>query len=161
MTALATRCLSFDELDVREWHDIVRLRVDVFVVEQDCAYPEIDGEDLNAQHVLGYAGGQIHVYARIILPTEEDPCYHIGRVIVHARYRKRGLGTDLMNACMRWIQARSPEATVRVQAQAYLQDWYGELGFQAISETYDWDGIPHLDMEFQGERLKEKGERLK
>lgn len=147
MNALATRILAFDELNIREWHDIVQLRVDVFVVEQECAYPEIDGKDLDAHHVLGYVEGQIHVYARIILPGKEDPCYHIGRVIVRSGHRKKGLGNDLMQACMSWIQRQNPEARVCVQAQANLEAWYGELGFQSISGIYDWDGIPHLDME--------------
>ncbi|SRR6056297_93388 len=150
MTALATRCLPFTALTLHEWHDIVRLRVDVFVVEQDCAYSEIDGRDLGAQHMLAYAGGQLHGYARILFHDSEDKVYHVGRVVLRASHRRHGWGTNLMEACLRWIEKQEPKAIVRVQAQAHLQAWYEELGFQLISDKpYDWDGIPHVDMENQ------------
>lgn len=148
MPLLATRCLPFDELTLREWHDITRLRVDVFVVEQECPYPEIDGRDLTAQHLLGYVGGRFHSYARIFEPEAADAAFHIGRVIVRSSYRGKGLGDDLMRACLDWIRSRQFNARVHVQAQAHLQEWYESLGFTVLSDApYDWDGIPHVDME--------------
>lgn len=148
--AIATRCLPFGSLSIHEWHDIVRLRVDVFVVEQECPYREIDGRDIHAQHMLVYGGGELNGYARILFPENSDKAFHIGRVVLRASHRGRGWGTDLMVACLRWIQKREAQATVRVQAQAHLQPWYEDLGFYLISdEPYDWDGIPHVDMEIQ------------
>ena len=151
MSSIATRCLPFSALTVQEWHDIVRLRVDVFVVEQNCVYPEIDGRDPDAQHMLGYARGRLIAYARIILPKHAAGVFHIGRVVLRKSHRNGGRGTDIMRACLRWIWNLDVYATVCVQAQAHLQAWYEDLGFHCISEEpYDWDGILHVDMEVRG-----------
>ena len=147
MSKLAYRCISFSELNLWEWHDIVQLRTDVFVVEQKCPYPEIDGRDLVSQHLLGYYGGGFHAYARIVPPSANDDHFHIGRVVVRKGYRGSGLGKELMRACVKWIQSQETDAGIHVQAQAHLKDWYNSMGFCVIGPPYDWDGIPHVDME--------------
>jgi ElaA protein len=149
MSKLAYRCVSFSELNLWEWHDIVRLRTDVFVVEQECPYPEIDGQDEKSQHLLGYFAGGLNAYARIVPPSENGDNFHVGRVVVRKGFRGIGLGREVMGYCLQWIQAQGTAAGIHVQAQTHLMDWYNSMGFRKLAGPYDWDGISHVDMEFK------------
>ncbi len=136
----------FAQLTGREVHDIMRLRVDVFVVEQRCVYPEIDGCDPDATHVLGIApNGALAAYARI-LPPHDGGLPHIGRVIVHPEFRGQHLGRHLMHHALRALEQRHGSRRSALAAQAYLVDFYGTFGYVPVSEAYMWDGIPHVDM---------------
>ena len=136
----------FAELTGREVHDIMRLRVDVFVVEQRCVYPEVDGRDPDAVHVLGVANnGALAAYARILPPRGNEPP-HIGRVIVDPAFRGRHLGRHLMHKALNALQELHGSRRSALAAQAYLLDFYGSFGYSPVSETYLWDGIPHVDM---------------
>ena len=138
--------VRFNALTGREVHDIMRLRVDVFVVEQRCVYPEIDGRDPTATHVLGLTGGgQLAAYARV-LPPEGEEAPHIGRVIVHPDFRGRHLARHLMHHAMKAVEVLHGSRRCALAAQAYLVGFYASFGFRAISEPYLWDGIPHVDM---------------
>ncbi len=149
MKQLALRFLPFDDLTTRELHDILQLRTRVFVVEQECAYLEVDGQDPKSLHILGYFAGQFNAYLRIVYPSIDSETYHIGRVVVDPDFRKKGMGTQLMKAAMEWIQKHAASPKIRVQAQEHLQPWYESLNFHPISDTYPWDGIPHIDMEWR------------
>ncbi|HRH39759.1 MAG TPA: GNAT family N-acetyltransferase [Flavobacteriales bacterium] len=136
----------FAALTGREVHDIMRLRVDVFVVEQRCVYPEIDGQDPEAVHVLGIAGnGTLAAYARILPPHGKEPP-HIGRVIVHPAFRGNHLGRHLMHQALNALHELYGSRRSALAAQAYLVDFYGYFGYIPVSEAYPWDGMPHVDM---------------
>lgn len=131
---------SFDMLTVKELHAIYYLRTKVFVVEQACPYQEVDELDLKAIHLFD---NELKAYARII--PEED-IVHIGRVVVAPDFRKRGLSRQLMTEAISFCRKTYPGTDIHVQAQAYLQSFYGSLGFEPVSDVYLEDNIPHLDM---------------
>jgi len=133
---------KLDELSTREWYEITKLRVDTFVVEQHCAYPEIDDRDLTSLHVTNF-DNDLKAYARII----EDDDIYIGRVIVNRHFRGRGLSRELMSVCLDYIDEQYPGKTVKLQGQAHLTDFYRSYGFKETSVTYFEDMIPHVDME--------------
>jgi ElaA protein len=140
----------FEELTLRELHDLLRLRVDVFVVEQTCAYAEIDGQDPFAVHVLGVDGsGACRAYARV-LPKQSDGLPHIGRVVVHPEYRGRKLAKALMIEALRQLERAYGNRRNAIAAQTYLVPFYASLGYVPTSEEYVWDGIPHMDMVLDG-----------
>jgi ElaA protein len=138
--------LEFRELALQQLHDLLRLRVDVFVVEQKCPYPEIDGQDAEALHVLGYKGEELVAYARI-LPPHEDGLPHIGRVVIASSARGTGLGRAVMEHAIKAVEAYHGSRSNAVAAQAHLQRFYESLGYVRTSkEEYMWDDIPHVDM---------------
>ncbi|GGB01230.1 GNAT family N-acetyltransferase [Macrococcus hajekii] len=132
----------FEELTTKQWFDIVKLRIDTFIVEQRCAYPEVDDEDLSAIHIFK-GTDEIEAYARII--ERED--LFIGRVIVNPKYRGKGLARELMKTCMEYINEHYPARAVKLQGQAHLADFYRSFGFEVRSVIYFEDMIPHVDME--------------
>ena len=139
-------CQILGQMDGREVYDMLRLRVDVFVVEQCCAYPELDGLDDEAIHIIGRDSHGIAAYARLLPPGVKYEVPAIGRVIVRSDRRGTGLGHELMKkALVRSVSEWEPEQ-IRLQAQFHLKDFYEGHGFTAISEPYDEDGIPHVDM---------------
>lgn len=138
--------VPFSELTVDALHELLRLRVDVFVVEQRCVYPEIDGQDPLAHHVLGRdAEGTLVAYARI-LPPSTDGHPHIGRVVVHPQHRGHQLARSLMKVAMENAQRIHGDPISAVAAQTYLAPFYASLGYTPTSEPYMWDGIEHVDM---------------
>ncbi|MBB4826895.1 ElaA protein [Sporosarcina luteola] len=143
---------KLSQMDGSEVYDMLRLRVDVFVVEQCCAYSELDGLDGEAIHVIGKDADGIAAYARLLPPgvKYEDPS--IGRVIVRAGRRGTGLGHALMDkAIERLVEEWAPER-IRLQAQYHLEKFYRGHGFTAISDPYNEDGIPHIDMIWADDR---------
>ncbi|HEY1551864.1 MAG TPA: GNAT family N-acetyltransferase [Kofleriaceae bacterium] len=132
---------SFASLTTRELYAIIALRERVFVIEQRCIYLDADGLDPIATHVWASANDAIVAYLRILPPGARFPEASIGRVIVLASERGTGLGRELMRRGI--AIANGP---IRIGAQAHLQRFYGELGFATISDVYDEDGIPHVDM---------------
>ncbi len=136
----------FDALTGREVHDIMRLRVDVFVVEQTCVYPEVDGQDIESIHVMGRAeNGALAAYARILPPHNDGPP-HIGRVVVDPAFRARQLGMQLMEQALKAVEHRYGTRRSALAAQAYLLAFYRSLGYVPIGDEYLMDGIPHVDM---------------
>lgn len=137
---------AFGALTPLELHALFRLRVDVFVVEQKCAYPEIDGQDPLALHLLGFdTHGSLIAYARI-LPPEKNELPHIGRVVVAAANRGNNVGRLLMQEALNAVSSVYGNRGNAVAAQAYLVPFYGSLGYVTTSDEYVWDGIPHVDM---------------
>ncbi|MCP8969532.1 GNAT family N-acetyltransferase [Ectobacillus ponti] len=137
---------SFAELTAMEVYDMLRERTQVFVVEQNCAYLEVDGYDLPACHLLGKENGQVVAYARILPAGTRYTRASIGRVLVKQEYRGEGLARELMLQAMAFIRDVLQEETVKIQAQEYLRGFYESLGFGAITDPYLDDGIPHIDM---------------
>lgn len=139
---------AFSELTTVELYDIFRLRVDVFVVEQECPYPEIDGFDMTATHLYCKENGQYLAYARLIPAGEKYEEASIGRVLVPESVRGNGAGRELVAKSIEYITEEWGEERIKIQAQSYLKDFYGSFGFKPISGEYDEDGIPHFDMLF-------------
>ncbi|WP_372712937.1 GNAT family N-acetyltransferase [Ilyobacter sp.] len=139
---------KFDELSSRELYDILQQRVDVFVVEQNCAYAEIDGKDIDAYHLFATDDGKVAAYTRILLPGVSFDEVSIGRVLVNMGYRGEGLGQELMKKTMGFVTEELKEKSIRISAQEYLLEFYLSLGFEEASDVYIEDGIPHMDMVF-------------
>ncbi len=140
--------LAGSELDAATLHDVLALRSAVFVVEQACAYQDIDGHDLTpgTRHVLGRDGGGIAAYARVLAPDDEHRTPRVGRVIVAPHARGRQLARPLMRRALASCEAHWPGEAVELGGQAHLVGFYASLGFEAVSEPYDEDGIPHVWM---------------
>ncbi len=137
----------FQELSTDELYDILDLRVRVFVVEQNCPYPELDGKDRQSTHVFGREeGGDMVAYSRIVDPglSYQEPS--IGRVLTHQSYRGKGLGDELMEQSMHHIREKFGQVSVKISAQEYLRKYYQNHGFESLSDIYLEDEIPHLEM---------------
>ncbi len=143
--------LNFNQLTANTLYDILKLRVDVFVVEQACAYPELDDKDRHpqTQHLMGLSpAGDLLAYARILPPGLSYPEASIGRVLVAPAVRGQGFATPLMRIAIDLALRTWPDAGIQIGAQDYLKTFYQSLGFVACSEVYLEDGIPHLDMRY-------------
>jgi len=137
---------TFDELSNMELYQIMRLRSEVFVVEQDCVYQDLDNKDQKALHVVGSKENKVVAYTRIFKPGDYFNNTSIGRVVVAADQRKYGYGKQIMEASLEVITERFPNTIVEISAQTYLLKFYTELGFERIGDEYLEDGIPHVKM---------------
>lgn len=140
---------TFDELTLKEFHDIIQLRLDIFVVEQDCPYLDLDGKDFKAYHFYGQledGSEKIVAYTRIFAPGDYFKEASIGRVVVQADYRKDGIGYKLMENSAQQIKKLFNVNVIKIGAQLYLKKFYESLGFNQIGEGYLEDGIPHIYM---------------
>jgi len=143
---LSTQTKTFTELTTTQLYDLLQLRSEVFVVEQDCVYQDVDGKDQKALHVLGYMGSKLVAYARIFKPGLYFDQASIGRVVVKAHERKFKHGYTIMEASIEAIKNHYNETTIKISAQTYLKKFYNNLGFKAVGEEYLEDGIPHIAM---------------
>lgn len=137
---------SFSQLSCFELYQILQLRVNVFVVEQNCPYPDIDGQDITALHLFAMQDKIVTAYARILPSDNHLP--KIGRVVVHQDYRNHNLGKQLMTTAIFECRQRFG-GDIHISAQSYLKKFYKNLGFVAISDEYLEDGIPHIDMQLK------------
>ncbi|HFR3264044.1 TPA: GNAT family N-acetyltransferase [Streptococcus suis] len=137
---------AFDQLSLQELYTILTLRTDVFVVEQACPYPEIDGKDPSCLHLLGTDNGELVAYLRILPAGLSYDKVSIGRVVIKPSHRGKGLGRSMMEQAIAYITTEWKESQIKIGAQAYLEKFYQSLGFEPISEVYLEDDIPHLDM---------------
>ncbi len=138
---------TWDTLTVQELYDVLQLRQAVFVVEQDCAYQDLDGLDPACHHLLGRDDQGVAATVRVVPPglSHSLPC--IGRVVTASRVRGTGLGRPLMQEAIRHVRQVWPGG-IHIGAQAHLHDYYASLGFEVSGPVYDEDGIPHLPMDF-------------
>ncbi|MFG6667040.1 GNAT family N-acetyltransferase [Halomonas sp. HNIBRBA4712] len=136
----------FDQLDLHTFHEIVRAREAVFVVEQACAYQEVDGLDPLAWHLRATVEGKLAAYVRVIGPGDKFAEPSVGRVMTVSTYRGRAFGRTLMVEAIRFTEERYPGHGIRIGAQAHLEGFYASLGFETVSEPFDEDGIPHIEM---------------
>ncbi len=139
---------KFSELDTEDLYQILRIRSEVFVVEQDCVYQDIDNKDQNAIHLYYKENDQIVAYTRIFKAGDyyENPC--IGRVVVSKKNRGNDLGKKIMIDSMEYIKQNIKGEKIELSAQKYLDKFYKDLGFYKIGEDYLEDGIPHQRMIF-------------
>ncbi|RLD86308.1 MAG: GNAT family N-acetyltransferase [Bacteroidetes bacterium] len=140
---------EFKDLTLNEFHNILQLRINVFVVEQNCAYPELDDKDKIAYHFFAFAENdplQIIAYTRIFKPGDYYKEAAIGRVVVHPDFRKEGLGYQLMKESISKIEALFQTKKIKIGAQTYLKKFYESQGFKKTGKPYIEDGIPHIYM---------------
>ena len=133
---------EWSELSIKEVENIFSLRSEVFVVEQDCVYQDIDGNDQQAKHVLGKKNNEIIAYARIFKPGDYFKEASFGRAVVKKSERGRGIGDDLVKSSIKNIK----DEVIKISAQSYLKEFYEKHGFVAKGEEYLEDGIPHTAM---------------
>ncbi|MBY4588808.1 GNAT family N-acetyltransferase [Rhizobium redzepovicii] len=150
--AYTTDLKSVDDLLARELYDLLKMRVDVFVVEQNCAYPELDGKDIDALHLRLLESGELLASARILKPHEPHDPSKIGRVVVSPAHRGKRLGDALMSEAISACERLYPANPIALSAQAHLRRFYEAFGFVGTSAEYLEDGIPHIDMVRQAAR---------
>lgn len=137
---------KFDQLSAEQLYELMALRESVFVVEQECAYQELDNFDQEATHILGYNQNVLVAYARVLSPSTVYTESSIGRVLVKKEARNAGLGRKIFDAALTEAQKLYSDQIIKIQAQVYLEEFYASFGFKTISEPYpDW-GIWHVDM---------------
>ena len=137
---------EFYQLSLDELYRILQLRSEVFVVEQDCVYQDLDFKDQKSLHVLGFKNDKIIAYTRIFKPGDYFKEASIGRVIVDEKERKFSYGHDLMIASIKAIQEKFNTTEITISAQVYLKKFYESHGFIKLGEEYLEDGIPHIEM---------------
>jgi ElaA protein len=162
---IAWRLARFDDLSPREVHDIYRARLDVFVVEQNCVFQDLDGLDPECWHLSGIAGdalgphrhgddellqtlsgSRLVAYCRLVPPGIKFAEPSIGRVLTVGAARRSGVGRELVRRAVEHAERLWPGTALRIGAQRYLEHFYGEFGFVATGQPYDEDGIPHVEM---------------
>ena len=134
---------SFKELDSTELYEILKLRAQVFVIEQDCNYLDPDGQDYSSYHLYDKKEGQIVSYARLY---ESKQCCYIGRVLTSKSIRREGYGINLMNEAIKHCKSLYPNKDIVISAQEYLLKFYGDFGFVVEGERYYEDNLPHFKM---------------
>jgi ElaA protein len=137
---------TYKELTKEELYDVLQLRSEVFVVEQDCVYQDIDGKDQKAHHVLGYKDQTLVAYTRIFKPGDYFTEASIGRVVVKQNERNHKYGNEVMQVSIEAVKTHFKETTIKISAQCYLTGFYNSLGFNEIGEEYLEDDIPHIAM---------------
>ncbi len=137
---------TYKALTKEELYDLLQLRSEVFVVEQDCVYQDIDGKDQRALHVLGYKNSKLIAYTRLFKSGDYFDKASIGRVVVKANERKFKYGNVIMKASIDAIHKYYNETTIKISAQTYLKRFYNNLEFYEVGEEYLEDGIPHIGM---------------
>lgn len=137
---------TFGELNTTELYHLLQLRSEIFVVEQDCAYQDLDGKDQKALHIMGIKNKQILAYTRIFKAGDYMDKASIGRVVVKDGERKHGYGVAIMKASIRAVEEKFNESSITISAQTYLIRFYNSMGFQEVGEEYLEDGISHVMM---------------
>jgi ElaA protein len=149
MAKLEFQIKPFKALTLEELYDVLQLRQEVFAVEQNCVYQDIDGKDQKAFHILGYHENDLAAYTRIFDAGDYFETPSIGRVVVSQKYRNRKWGYDLMEKSIKAIGTVFGKKQITISAQLYLQKFYENLGFVKTSDMYLEDGIPHIQMKIE------------
>ncbi len=153
MTNITWQKKHFSDLSLEQLYDMLKLRIDVFVVEQTCYYPDLDGDknklDRHPEtiHLLGYQNANLVAYLRI-LPKGESYLdkISIGRVVIAKAARGNGLGNELMKEALKLCHLNFANEDIKISAQEHLKTYYQRHGFKQVSEMYLEDGIPHIGM---------------
>ncbi|MET3618270.1 ElaA protein [Peptoniphilus olsenii] len=135
----------FDELTTKELYEILKLRVDIFVVEQNCAYHELDGKDYESVHIFYKSEKEIVAYLRVFADDCDKSIVRIGRVI--SKYKKNGLGNMLMLNAITFIEEMKKYNKIFLEAQVYAIGFYEQFGFAIVGEKFLEDDIEHIGME--------------
>ena len=137
---------SFENLSLNELYSVLQLRSEVFVVEQNCVYQDIDFKDQKALHLLGKIDENVVAYCRLFKPNDYFEQASIGRVVIAPKFRNNNWGYQLMSEAIAAVKSHFNENSITISAQLYLKKFYENVGFVATSETYLEDDIPHIQM---------------
>lgn len=146
MNELKFLCKTFQELTTNELYELLALRSEVFVVEQQCVYQDVDGYDQNAHHLLAYRDGELAAYTRLLAPGVKYPSASLGRVVNRGSARGTGIGKVLVREAITNCHLVWPDSDITISAQQYLEGFYKGFGFMTESESYLEDDIPHIQM---------------
>ncbi len=149
MQAINWNCKCFQYLSLDELYAILKLRSNVFIVEQDCAYLDPDGDDKTAWHLMGIIDDKLNAYARLLPPGLKYEDSSIGRVVTAQNIRRSGFGRQLMKKAIEQCREIWPGNSITISAQHYLEPFYQELLFETKSGPYLEDGIPHIRMQLK------------
>ena len=139
----------FNSMTPDELYEILRLRSEIFVVEQNCIYNDLDGHDKEALHFFISENSRIIAYSRVLKPGTRFTEHSIGRVVVKKEKRGRNLSTLIVNYAKHYILNEMDNIKIRINAQQYLQKFYENLGFEIVTDLYLEDGIPHYAMLYE------------
>lgn len=141
---------SFEKLTRDTLFEIIKARQEVFIVEQNCAYQDVDDHDRVAWHLMGWLRSspdkKLAAYLRVVFPGEKYQEPSIGRVMTLPSFRKTGLGSALTQEAISRIGHIYPGTAIRISAQQYLERFYSKFEFETVGDPYDEDGIPHIEM---------------
>ena len=136
----------YNELTTNQLYNILKIRAEVFVVEQNCAYQDLDNKDNKALHLIGEINNEIIAYTRIFKKGDYFTNSSIGRVLVKKEFRKKELGKAIMEKSIEIIKKNTKEEKIEISAQKYLTKFYKDLGFKKTGKEYLEDNIPHIKM---------------
>ena len=139
-------CKEFNELSTEELYSILQLRTEIFVVEQNCVFQDMDGKDENAYHLMCYEDDLLIAYTRLLPAGKSYRECSIGRVVTKKIKRGTGIGKELMAISIEYCYRLFGNSPIRIGAQLYLEKFYSSFGFQKVSDIYIEDGIPHIEM---------------
>jgi ElaA protein len=137
---------SFSQLTPGELYAFLRLRNEVFVVEQKCVFQDADNKDIYCHHLMLYHNHQLIAYARLVPPGISYREMSVGRVVTAKEARNHGAGKYLMQLAVKYCRRLFGEGAIRIGAQYYLENFYSSIGFTATGDVYDEDGIEHIEM---------------
>ena len=140
------QCKYFTELSTPELYKILRLRIEVFAVQQNCVYQDCDDKDQDSLHLMGWKNGILVAYARLLPPGLAFDAPSIGRVVTSPGNRRTGLGKELMQVAISKIKELYGDSDITISAQVYLKNFYSSFNFQSVGESYIEDGIDHIRM---------------
>ena len=146
MTNITWDCKSFEKLTATELYEILKLRNQIFVVEQQCVYLDTDDKDFASYHLCGWQDGLLVAYLRILPPGLSYTEPSIGRVCCNPSVRNKGMGKAFMTHGLAFCYQLYDAKNIRISAQLYLLEFYNTLGFKQVSELYLEDNIPHIEM---------------
>lgn len=149
MSEFRWKTKAFEALSKETLYQILQLRQQVFVVEQNCPYLDLDGQDQQAIYLFVEANEQVIGSIRVLPPTAERDTARLGRLVVHPQYRRARLATETMQRAMAYLHQHLPNHPVELSAQCYLLDFYRQFGFKEIGYEYLEDNIPHHDMRWE------------
>ncbi|UOQ44399.1 GNAT family N-acetyltransferase [Halobacillus salinarum] len=137
---------DFNDLTSIQLYEILQHRTNIFVVEQECPYPEIDGRDPECLHLWLENNGEILAYCRIVPPLTKEEDYAIGRILVAKESRGKGYARELVHKAVEYLSEEQGVSSIFLHGQEHLRHFYGSFGFREVSDVYLEDGIPHVDM---------------
>lgn len=147
---------KYNELTVEELYNILTVRNEVFVVEQNCPYQDCDGKDKHAYHLFLDDNGDVIAYTRILEKGVSYDEVSIGRFLVQEKYRGKGLAKEMLLKAISFIEESLNEKAIRLSGQVYIKEFYKCFGFKEVSDTYLEDDIPHVEMLYKSDKTKKQ-----
>lgn len=137
--------MDFNDLSSRQLYDLIALRIEVFIIEQNCIYQDLDYKDQSAKHFLCYNKNQLVGCGRVLFDKDKNSM-SIGRVVTKSSNRKQGIGKLLMNHMLKFLDLKYKNEQIVISAQCYLKEFYRSFEFKIVGDEYKEDGLPHIKM---------------